>query len=265
MKWTLLKLKAIAEDDDPLGREVGEVLWEERYNKDTLLDTKDLLGHEIFQAMYQQEPIEDSSELFHKEDLRYFENKEGEKINDLEIDKNQKYISVDPAFSKGEKADYTAIAVCGKNENDDLFLYNMIRERIVSGDHCNIITELADRFNIRDIYVEGEIFKNNLTAMVNSSKYNIQATKAIGSKKERANYFYSYIRRNKFYIKSNSPWIDKFIQEIEEFPNGRNDDQVDAMAYAAYIDVNFQNGNIFGTNYNPNKNKVIKGKFTRFD
>jgi hypothetical protein len=31
-QWTIVKLPAIAEEDDPLGREVGQPLWPERYN-----------------------------------------------------------------------------------------------------------------------------------------------------------------------------------------------------------------------------------------
>ena len=35
-KWEVISLPAIAEDNDPIGRKVGQALWEDRYNIDVL-------------------------------------------------------------------------------------------------------------------------------------------------------------------------------------------------------------------------------------
>jgi len=54
--WEVINLPALAEVNDPLGREIGEALWPERYDRETLLRIKETLGTYWWEAMYQQNP-----------------------------------------------------------------------------------------------------------------------------------------------------------------------------------------------------------------
>ena len=54
--WKVINFPALAEINDPLGREVGEALWPERYSRETLLRIKETLGAYWWAAMYQQQP-----------------------------------------------------------------------------------------------------------------------------------------------------------------------------------------------------------------
>lgn len=54
--WKVINLPAIAEAHDPLGREIGEALWPERFPIERLLRIKDALGSYWWDAMYQQHP-----------------------------------------------------------------------------------------------------------------------------------------------------------------------------------------------------------------
>lgn len=59
-EWTVLKLPAVAEADDPLGRQVGEALWPARYDEAALAEIersqKRILDGYYWTAMYQQRP-----------------------------------------------------------------------------------------------------------------------------------------------------------------------------------------------------------------
>ncbi|HSH27775.1 MAG TPA: hypothetical protein VK972_08450, partial [Wenzhouxiangella sp.] len=55
-RWINIVLPAYAEENDPLGREVGEPLWPERYDVEQLEDIKTALGGYWWDAMYQQRP-----------------------------------------------------------------------------------------------------------------------------------------------------------------------------------------------------------------
>ena len=55
-QWEVLKLPALAEEGDPLGRAAGEPLWPERYDKKALEDLRKTLGSFLFSAIYQQSP-----------------------------------------------------------------------------------------------------------------------------------------------------------------------------------------------------------------
>lgn len=54
--WKVIRLPAIAEENDPLNREVGEALWPARYPIDKLLQIRSILGDFMFSAMFQQAP-----------------------------------------------------------------------------------------------------------------------------------------------------------------------------------------------------------------
>src|SRR5205085_11262882 len=55
-QWTVLRLPALAEPDDPLGRAVGTALWPERFNEEALAKAQATLGSYWFHALYQQAP-----------------------------------------------------------------------------------------------------------------------------------------------------------------------------------------------------------------
>jgi len=54
--WIVINLPGLAEINDPLGREVGEALWPERYPEKALHRIKQTLGSYWWAAMYQQNP-----------------------------------------------------------------------------------------------------------------------------------------------------------------------------------------------------------------
>jgi predicted phage terminase large subunit-like protein len=54
--WRVIRLPAIAEENDPLNRRVGEALWPERYPLEKLKSIRGVIGNFMFDAMYQQNP-----------------------------------------------------------------------------------------------------------------------------------------------------------------------------------------------------------------
>jgi len=54
--WKVINLPALAEANDPLGRQPGEALWPERFSRERLLRIKEALGSYWWSAMYQQQP-----------------------------------------------------------------------------------------------------------------------------------------------------------------------------------------------------------------
>lgn len=55
--WKIIRLPALAEEDDPLGRAVGEALWPLRYTREKLEEIRSIIGDFMFSAMYQQKPL----------------------------------------------------------------------------------------------------------------------------------------------------------------------------------------------------------------
>ena len=62
--WELVSLPALAEENDPLGRAIGEALCPARYDEAALLKRKKKLGEYSFAALFQQRPIPRDGGLF---------------------------------------------------------------------------------------------------------------------------------------------------------------------------------------------------------
>jgi hypothetical protein len=68
-QYTVLRLPAIAGDNDPLGREKGQALWPEWYSLPTLYAIR-AASHRHFDALFQQEPRSSDAALFSKEGFK---------------------------------------------------------------------------------------------------------------------------------------------------------------------------------------------------
>lgn len=64
--WVILNLPAIATEDDPLGREIGEPLWPEQKPIEELNNIKREMGSFRFNAVYQGEPKEPEGNVFYR-------------------------------------------------------------------------------------------------------------------------------------------------------------------------------------------------------
>ena len=244
-----------------MGRKEGEALWEERVSIEDLKETRLILGVKNFAALYQQEPIDDEEAHFSINNIQYFNGDEDEVINNEKVSDSIKFITIDPASSESKSADYTVIAVCAKNKNEDLFVYHILRKHIPIGSHHIEISNIADRFGVVDIYLESNNFQGLIKKDLDSRKYNIREIIAKNNKDNRSLQLKYLINKQKLFLKSNSNWIDDLILELEEFPNSRHDDQVDALSYAAKIEIKLINGKVFGTNYPKKKQNSIINRY----
>ena len=63
-EWRVVRLPAIAEADDPLGRVVGTPLWPEWEDSAALLRKREMIGERAWAALFQQMPLPSGGRLF---------------------------------------------------------------------------------------------------------------------------------------------------------------------------------------------------------
>lgn len=68
-QWVIINLPAFANDNDPLGRSVGEVLWPDWENKEAIERKRTILGLRDFESLYQQNPQPPGGTFFLEKDL----------------------------------------------------------------------------------------------------------------------------------------------------------------------------------------------------
>lgn len=246
--WYHVSLPALAGQDDPLGRSPGQALWPERYDEKTLLGLKETMGPQIWASLYQQTPQIEGGGIFRTEKLRrftqantsdgtylYLYGEEGAPKTLKRADLST-FGVVDLAASTRTSADFSVFALFGMTRERDLLLLDLVRERIEGADHMRRLEQLHERWNPRVWGIERATF--GLTLLQTASRTGripVMELRPDWDKVARAYTAGAMLEGGRFYVPKTAPWLSDYVSELQAFPNGRHDDQVDATSYAALI------------------------------
>ncbi|MBX3290314.1 MAG: phage terminase large subunit [Acidobacteria bacterium] len=226
--WEILSLSALAEDkDDPLGRQAGEALCPERYDSDTLLNIRRKLGSYAFSALYQQRPVPRDGGLFKR---KWFG-----RVVDAAPKGLRWCRAYDLAVSTKTTADYTASFRCALDNNGDLYIADGFRGRLAYPEQYRYVvermmTEERTSHGIEEA-LHGLALLQDLKREKSLSRYPLKGIKADTDKVTRALAWASRAEARQVVLVRGA-WIDEFLEEVCRFPDGRHDDQVDAVSLA---------------------------------
>ena len=222
-EWTVINLPALAEKDDLLGREEGEALWPERYDKEALLDIAEAIGGRSgrnWLSLYQQRPVREGGNIF--KDYWWQSYKElpaSELIGQY----------WDTAFKQGAKTDYS-VCVTLMRHSRGICVLDIFREKVE-------FPEL-----IRHAKAQYALWKPNIlkcedaasgTPLIQSltrdTRLPILPITPMGSKEERANQITGIVEAGRVALPEEAEWLAIFLDEMTTFPAGVHDDIVDAF------------------------------------
>lgn len=234
--WTVIRIPAIAEENDPLGRELGEALWPDRYSDQRLAEIRRRVGDYWWSALYQQRPSPAEGGVFKRSDLRYYRRvgdwiieREGETVN---IRTLTRFITVDLAASERTSADWTVAAVWGTDNESRLYLLDIIRLR-TSTDHERVLAESYSKWSPSWVGIESVAFQLTLVQNMSRKGYPIRELKADRDKLSRALVAQARYSQHAVFHPFHADWLGEYEDELLAFPNGAHDDQVDTAGYAA--------------------------------
>jgi predicted phage terminase large subunit-like protein len=227
-KWKIIRLPAIAEADDPLGREEGEALWPERYDLDFLQSQQrlDPLG---FAALYQQTPTVADGVLFRRENIQRYD--PADLPDDLRY-----YCTSDHAVGTKQRNDPSCFGKAGVDKQDNLWLVDLFWKRVptdqaveamltMGGGNRAPIIWWAERGHISQS-IGPFLYKR----MAETGVYiNIREVTPVGDKEQRAQSIAARVAMGKLYVPKGPVW-DKLVEEMLSFPNGIHDDAVDMLS-----------------------------------
>ncbi|MCY0148316.1 phage terminase large subunit [Hoeflea sp. G2-23] len=229
-KWKIIRLPAIAEEDDPLGRKEGEALWPARYDLDFLQSQQrlDPLG---FAALYQQRPTVADGILFRRETLQYYT--PADLPDDLRF-----YCASDHAVGTKQRNDPSCFIKVGVDRQDNIYLIDCIWRRMASDAAVEAMLAMGSG-NMKPLLwwaERGHISKSIgpflYKRMQETGKYiNIVEVTPAVDKEQRAQSIAARVAMGKVYFPKVSWWTEKAVDEMLAFPNGTRDDFVDALAY----------------------------------
>jgi predicted phage terminase large subunit-like protein len=242
--WHVLRLPAIAEDDDPLGRQKGQSLCPELESLASL-EARQLEDPTWFSCLYQGRPTHQEGSLFAKPYTYYTNTREGFQLKGGGIHISAKeplyFVTVDLAASLKNSADFSvASAWAWHAETGTLILTDCQRDRVSTEKHADWL----DRFVQRQppdrapsfVGIEDKTFGTNLINELRQTKPNLTVTplKADGDKYTRALPYAEAVKSGKVWFPDpdTTPYASVWENEHAKFPNVKHDDQVDTGAYA---------------------------------
>ncbi len=228
--WTVLKLPALALDNDPLGRAIGEALWPAWEATDALLRKKVAMGERAFAALFQQEPRAPSGGLFMTERIEISEREEDAALAVRAWD----LAAALPA--PGRDPDWT-VGLKLTRHHDEQFLIadiNRFRGSPAEVEQAIVSTAAEDGPAVtvalpQDPGQAGQAQVAYLTRKL--AGFTVRASPETGSKLTRASPVAAQVEsRNVGMLRAG--WNRPFLEELRDFPNGAKDDQVDALSRA---------------------------------
>jgi len=233
-EWDILRLPAIAEENDPLGRAPGEALCEDRYPLESLLQKRRIEGVG-FESLYQGNPIPRGGTFFER---AWF----GEPVKELPKDGVRLVRYWDLASSRLDSACYTSgvlVGVAGKDEAKRFYVVDVVRGRWMPAERNDILkqTAVADetRVGFERTWFEEPVFDKDRAAMrgivakLAGHKVSPHKVSGAGGKELRAEPFADAAKAGLVRLVAGN-WNAAFLTELESFPRGQWKDQVDSAS-----------------------------------
>jgi predicted phage terminase large subunit-like protein len=230
-EWTELRLPAICDDpdSDPLDRQLGEALWPERYPLDDLerrhRATSLALGEQVWLAQFQQTPKTPAGGLFPDGKWSWVAGR---------LDCRRWVRAWDLAATTGG-GDWTAGVLIGELADGRWLIADVVRGQWSPDEVRARIRGCADRDPAGTV-VElpqdpGQAGKDQAQQLIRMlAGRDVRARPQTGSKEVRAAGLSAQQRAGNVVLVEGLPWVGAFVAELNGFPKGAHDDQVDAAA-----------------------------------
>ena len=222
--YSYVNLPAICEDnDDPLGRKIGEVLCPERFSLD-MIKAKMLLAEADAYALYQGKPAPPEGNIFKEADIQFFDDLSFVPKNSIRL------LTVDAAFKDGEKNDNVCLLevfYCVNKKR--YYVTDVFLQKVDFVSTCEVISDMQNRGYTDYCLIED---KANGAAIINTleKKFsNLRAINPEGGKIARAYASSPAFKTKSVYFYSGAAQIMDLKKDLVSFPKGKHDDGTDAL------------------------------------
>jgi predicted phage terminase large subunit-like protein len=119
--WQEIRLPALAEENDPLGRSIGDPLCPERYSSNALEQIRAAIGSRMFNALYQQRPAPQEGNLIKRSWFKFY--------RDVPTDLDTICLSADLSFKGNDNSDFVVLQIWGR-KGANKYLLDQVRARM---------------------------------------------------------------------------------------------------------------------------------------
>jgi predicted phage terminase large subunit-like protein len=226
--WKSIKYRAHNED-------FTELLWPQKKSA------------EHFKMLYEEAVRDGTTDGYSQEYLNYpldISNSYFKKHDFLPISKEDQkvaltyYVTADLAISQAERADYSVFMVAGVDENKQIHIKQVIRERLDGREIVDTLLALQRQYDpiavgIEDMQVSKSIGPFLREEMIATNTFLTLYPMKHGGKDKltRARSIQARMRARGIRFDKEADWYQAFEDELLRFPRDKHDDQVDTFAY----------------------------------
>ncbi len=228
--WDIINLPALARENDPLQRTIGEPLWPEAYHLNELENIKKSVGERDWTALYQGQPTLSTGSIFKTNHIQIVDAapKTAQLIRKWDFAASRDVGKYDPDWTVGVKMQ--------RNSDGGYTVLDVIRFRGRPDEVEKAVQAVAsqDGRGVKIVIPQdpgqaGVAQAQYYTKML--AGYRVEAIRETGDKATRADPFASQVNMGNVAL-IRAPWNRAFIEELAAFPDGSHDDQVDAASGA---------------------------------
>lgn len=259
LPWKEIRIPALAEEDDVLGRNVGDPLAADAPLNRTAEwwdNVKHSNSAQVWASLYQQRPTIKGGNVFKQSYLRYWVHSYDElQALGLENDPNTKVIppetlrplewtSWDLAFSGKETADFTAGQTWSADGDQNYYMVDYFHQRVGFPEQVQAILNMSAKHPKANMHlVEAKANGQAVLDTIATKVAGITPVKPSTDKESRANAMIGTFASGHIFIPHPriAPWINDYIEELLSFPNAPHDDSVDSTTQAINFKPSFNN------------------------
>lgn len=243
-KWEVLTIPAIDE-------EWNEIIWPWKWSEWHIKEVKKNISPKDWAALYQQDPISSSSNIFNLQDLRYYLQSDFEKADGILKKEDLKcIIYVDPAFSSSDSSDEAVVLWLWKHKiSGNYYQLDWYADTSAPSHTFRAILSMYDRleidwYKIDSIYIEDVKLNKDQSKFIEDFKKFLKENdryiivnwdKPKGRKEDRIKFILEpKTSTNAVFLRkdmADKSFIKRLERQLYEFPNAKHDDIIDCLAW----------------------------------